>query len=115
MQAAIAKTRANGSMDSCRDELGNDEWVSAKAHEFDEMVDFINEVEYPTVRPDSDGDTPPTCEVCKISLTSGAEIREHYKQNHPEVVRPQTGDDIREKFKSRKNIDGGANGKGKRT
>ena len=97
-------------------ELESDEWLAGKLEEFDEMVDFINKVEYPMVQAESDGDAPLTCETCEAVLGSGAEIREHYKQNHPEMIEAsQNGDDIRDKFKSRKSNDVNAEKKGRRS
>ena len=96
--------------------MESDEWLAGKLEEFEEMVDFINQVEYPMMQPDSDGDAPPTCETCDAVLGSGAEIREHYKQNHPEMMEAsQTGVDIRDKFKSRKSNDVSASKKGRRS
>ena len=101
---------------ACKEELESDEWLAGKLEEFEEMVDFINQVEYPMMQPDSDGDAPPTCETCDAVLGSGAEIREHYKQNHPEMMEAsQTGVDIRDKFKSRKSNDVSASKKGRRS
>ena len=87
--------------DLCKEEAKTDSWVHDMQKQFDELMTQIEQAENPMLPRDSD-EEPASCELCQVQLGTAAEIRTHYDQKHPGIQPPPTGEDIREKSKSRK-------------
>ena len=99
--AGCNRKERNNLCDLCKEEAKTDSWVQEKQKQFDELITQIEQAENPMLSRDSD-EEPASCELCQVQLGTAAEIKTHYDQKHPEIQPPPTGEDIREKSKSRK-------------
>ena len=84
----------------CRASLQGDDEVQKMVEEFEERVERFMSVNNPEIQEVST-ESPEilSCPHCSTEFDSGEQIRNHFKDRHPEATVPEAAKDLRKKYK----------------